>query len=85
MFVFPVMNPENLVIWQTKEKLKNLSNQELTRLYLKLNIGSDVTNDPAFHKIKDLFTLDNGKKCHHLVKVGFDCAISERLPELSHN
>ena len=51
MFVFPIMNPENLVIWQTKEKLKNLSNQELTRLYLKLNIGSDAEMLNVFRKL----------------------------------
>lgn len=59
-------------------QIKELSDEELTRLGFKIGMYEPVSDDPAYKKVASLFTLNDGESCHDLIKEAFSIAIIAR-------
>ena len=60
-----------------EQMISRLSNKELGRIYIKIFQGISVESDPAFDKVKALFS--NGT-CSPEIKKAFERALDKRLP-----
>lgn len=75
------MNPETITKLATRNTLSQLSNEELARLRnaYEWNSVAMLEKQPAYHKVKELFTEQDGTKMHPLVFATFDAYVVERL------